>query len=253
MVPKFKCVFCDEVRTIEQYRLRGNNVVIGAIKGWKVCKKHEQQLQDIINERQVRVKPMGGMKLMFLDSETTGLDTDKCGVIQISGIIDMDGETLDEFDYRIKPFAGDILQPKAMEMHGLTKETLLERQAPEEAFHALMGILSKHVDRYNKEDKLYLVGQNVSFDYDVMNRFFKKNGNDYFYAYVRYHKIDVVAITAMMSIAGVIDNLPNMKLETVAKRLKIEAKFHDSMDDIRATRKIFYQYLERIGKVEKFA
>ena len=185
------------------------------------------------------------MKLIFLDTETTGLDFHKNGIIQISGIIDINGEIKEEFDFRVRPFLGDFLSMDALKITGMTKEKLLEFPIAENVYHQLVCILDKYVDRYNKADKFFMVGQNTKFDYDFLNEWFKKNGNEYFYAYIDYHIIDLVTITAMLQLAGRI-SVPNMKLETVAKAFQMDFRAHDSLEDVKVTRKIFYKYLGMI-------
>jgi len=39
------------------------------------------------------------MKLLFLDVETTGVDNSKNGIIQLSGIIEIDGVIKEEFNF----------------------------------------------------------------------------------------------------------------------------------------------------------
>ena len=189
------------------------------------------------------------MKLLFLDTETTGVKEDS-GVIQISGIIEIDGKIVEEFDFRLRPMKGDMFYPESIKAHGYSYEKIKQFPDPEPVFIELKKILEKYVDRYNKNDKFHLVGQNVGFDFDVLDRFFKKNGEKYLFSFIHYHKIDLVACTAIMKLAGKLPFLENMQLETVCKFLGINANFHDSKEDIHATRKVFYRYIESLSKIE---
>lgn len=185
------------------------------------------------------------MKLLFLDTETTGLDAAKHGVIQISGIIEIDGVIKDEFDFRCRPFKGDMMTKEALDMHKLTAEDLKDLPEPQDTYKMILEVFDKHIDRYNKNDKFFMVGQNTKFDYDMMSEWFKKNGNGFFYAYIFYHLIDIVSATALFKVAGKV-TVDNMKLETMAKFFNIELKAHNSLNDIRATREIFYRYVELV-------
>lgn len=40
------------------------------------------------------------MKLLYIDTETTGVDPMQNGIVQISGCIEVDGELKEEFDLR---------------------------------------------------------------------------------------------------------------------------------------------------------
>lgn len=186
------------------------------------------------------------MKLLFLDCETTGLDAQKYGLIQVSGVIDEINEhgevtLLEKFDFKMKPFKGDLIGKEALDVQGLKIEDLERRRDPTECYGELINIFQRHVDRYNKADKFVFVGQNPRFDYDFVSEWFKKNGNKYFYAFVFYHLIDIGTISAMFKTLGKL-SLPDYKLATVAKRFGVEINAHDSESDVNATREIFYKY-----------
>lgn len=191
------------------------------------------------------------MKTAYIDLETSGLDPKKNGVIQIAGLIDIDGEIKEEFNFKCRPFAGQLCSPEALKLHNLTVEQIREYPDPTMTYSQLLKIFDKYIDRYNKEDKFYMVGQNPKFDYDFLTEWFKNNGNQYFYAYVNYALVDLVAATVLMKIAGII-NPENMKLGTLAKSFGMEFDAHDAMADIKMTRTIFYKYVEMIknGKAQ---
>ena len=111
-------------------------------------------------------------------------------------------------------------------------------------------MLDKYVDKFNRADKFYMVGQNTKFDYDFMTEWFKRNGNPYFYGYVNYHLLDVIQATALFTVAGKM-KLQNMKLGTVCEHFGIPLKAHDALEDIRATRQVFYKYAEIIKNAKK--
>lgn len=186
------------------------------------------------------------LKLLFIDLETTGLDHERCGVIQIAGTIDYiyEGfrvETKDTFNFELKPFKGQICEAGAMKLLNTTPEQLATRTDPVFGYAELINVFDKHIDRFNKEDKFFMVGQNPSFDYKFMDAFFKKNGSKYFYAYVNYHLLDVGIFTAMFRALGKI-KCENIKLETVCKMLGVPLEAHNAKNDIEATRNIFYKY-----------
>lgn len=185
------------------------------------------------------------MKLLFLDTETTGLEVGKHGVIQISGVIEIDGEVKETFDIRCRPFPGQMVSQQALKVQDLTHERIITFQTPEEAYKKLLPIFDKYIDRYNKEDKFFLVGQNTKFDYDMLTEWFKRNGNNFLYAYIFYYLIDIVQISALFKMAGII-NPENMKLKTLAKCFGIEFKAHDALEDIQATREMFHWYVKTI-------
>lgn len=187
------------------------------------------------------------MKLLFLDTETTGLNPKLSGIVQIAGIVEIDGVIKEEFDIKCRPFKGDLISPKALEVQGRTMDQIREFQTPDLAYDQLKSILSKYVKPFDKADKFYMIGQNTKFDYDFLDEFFKKNNDSYIYSFIAYHLIDLIALTTTAIVSGKF-NLPNMKLETVAKHFGIPLDAHNALNDIRATREIFHRYVEIFKK-----
>ena len=59
-------------------------------------------------------------KNLFIDIETTGLDFSNNGIVQISGIIEIDDVFKESFNYYIKPFPGDKIDKQALVANNLT-------------------------------------------------------------------------------------------------------------------------------------
>jgi len=185
------------------------------------------------------------MKLLHIDLETSGLDPEKHGVVQIAGIIDIDGEVKETFDIKTQLFQGQLVSREALGITGLTLEQIRQYQDPQSAYRHLYTTLDKYVDRYDKADKFYMVGQNPQFDYQFLDKFFRNAGDQYLYGYIFYQRIDLIAISALFQVAGML-KVKNLKLETVAKAHGIEYKKHDALADITTTREIFYRYADAV-------
>jgi len=188
------------------------------------------------------------MKLLFLDTETTGVDPLKNGIIQIAGIVDINGQIVEEFNLKCRPFPGQIYTAEALKVTGTTVEEIKNYPDPKEAYQKIQAIFNKYINRYDKNDKFTMVGQNTKFDYDFMTVFFQNNYDKFFYAYVAYHLVDLVNASALFKMAGKI-SVPNMKLETMAKCFGITLNAHDALEDIRATRQILYKFVECIKSI----
>ena len=93
-----------------------------------------------------------------------------------------------------------------------------------------------------------MVGQNPSFDYNFLTKFFQKNGNQFLYAYIQYYLIDLIAAAALFQSAGKI-KVPNMRLETMADYFGIKLKAHDAAEDVRATRELYHAYVNLIRQI----
>lgn len=182
-----------------------------------------------------------GTKILYFDLETTGLHKFFNGVVQIAGIIEVDNVVCDQFNYLVKPFPDDEIDPKALEIQGLKDEDFKQYIPPRAVHESLKKVLSKYVDPFKKgktvRDKFFPAGFNVRFDLDFLNEWFKKCGDKFFGSWQNWRMIDPVHELCKSCLYGDID-FENYKLETVAKEMNIEIKAHDAMSDIQATRKI---------------
>lgn len=192
----------------------------------------------------------GKMKLCFADVETTGVDHKRNGIIQLAGsICNLDDDNklieLSSFNYKLKPMPNDIIEDRALQVNGITREQLMKFTDSRVVYSYFTGILSEHCDKYDKEDKLFFAGYNSRFDYDFMRSWFEKCGDNYFGSFFFFPPLDVmnIAIFHLMQERHI---LSNFKLETVANHLGIRTNgnLHDAMVDIEITKKIFVKYLK---------
>ena len=89
-------------------------------------------------------------KLLFIDVETTGLDPDIHGVIQIAGIIQIDGEVKEEFDLQCNVHEGVEFDPQALLAAGTTLDDIFSYESPKTVHTKLCKILKKYVNPYKK-------------------------------------------------------------------------------------------------------
>lgn len=186
-------------------------------------------------------------KFIYLDTETTGLDAKRHDIVELAGIIEIDGEVKEEFDLFMQPFDYTTIEPKALEINGLSVEMLRTFPDPKTVFAQFITILKKYVNPYNKDDKFILVGQNVYFDLERVRNWFMKCGDKFFGSWFDYHAYDLMAISQFMKLAG-LTNPARMKLESIASYFGIAYGAHRAIDDIRVTREVFYKYYELIKK-----
>ena len=88
------------------------------------------------------------MKILFIDTETGGLNPKESALIQLSGIVRIDKKDVEEFNFFIKPFAGSEVNAKALEVQGRTeKELETEKYRPEkEVYTDFKKILDRYID-----------------------------------------------------------------------------------------------------------
>lgn len=183
-------------------------------------------------------------KIFFFDVETTGVSPKTDSIYQISGIIEIDGQIVETFDIKMKPQEFDSLpEDYVTPVGGITKQMMYSFQSPAEAYRQLIGILNKHVDKYNSKDKFFASGFNSqSFDMQFFREFFSRNNDKYFGSWFWPISLDVMILAAQYLIDRRI-YMVNFKLETVAAELGIKAEgegFHDAFTDINVTRGIYH-------------
>lgn len=186
------------------------------------------------------------MKIVYFDTETTGLDPVKNDIVQLSGVIEIDGEEKEVFNFKCQPYSFDNISDEALKVHGMSKEILLTFELPQIIQHKFVDLLGKYCDKFDKTDKYYPAGYNVSFDVDFLAQWFKKAGDNYLGSWLNWKKIDPFLIMTLIDSVGGI-KLENYKLETVCKYYNIIISAHDAMSDIMATRKLFQILVEKIG------
>lgn len=182
------------------------------------------------------------MKILFFDLETTGLNPAKNGIHQISGEICIDGETKESFNFHVQPNPNCVIEQEALDVAGVSKEMVLSYPLMCDVYKDFSKMLSKYVDKFNKNDKFFLCGyNNASFDNNFLRGFFLQNGDKYFGSWFWSNTLDVMVL-ATPFLSGKRHEMENFKLSTVAKFLGIdvsEDKLHDAMYDIYLTKEIF--------------
>ena len=182
------------------------------------------------------------MKILYFDLETTGVKYWKHGIHQIGGIIEIDGEVKESFNFFVQPHEKAIIEEEALAIAKVQKEDI-EKYPKQYVIHReLKDILGKYVDTYDKKDKFFLCGyNNAGFDNDFLRAFFVQCNDKYFGSWFWSSSLDVMVL-ASNYLKEKRSEMENFKLHTVAKELGIEvdeAKLHDAKYDIELTRAIY--------------
>ena len=189
-------------------------------------------------------------KIIFIDTETGGVNPEKAALIQLSGIIRIDKKDVEKFNFYIKPFENSEVTEKALEVQGRTLEKLKTDKYVEEkvVYKQFIKILDKYIDKYDRTDKFIVAGYNVRFDVDILKAFFQRHGNNFLFSYLDSSMLDPLYSIRLLQIAEVLPVLENNKLETWCKHFGIELKAHDSLEDIEATKKLIGKLISLIRK-----
>lgn len=183
-------------------------------------------------------------KILWIDTETTGTNPVANDIIQIAGIVEINGKDKEEFDLRMAPQDTATIEPAALKVHGISEDELKEYPSADRQLAQFVKLLGRYVDRYNRQDKFVIAGYNVGFDKDFLRKAFEKAGDKYFGSWFHFPTIDVAGAVAEGIVDGSLQGLENFKLETLCRHFEIEIKAHDALSDIQATRELYRKLKE---------
>lgn len=187
------------------------------------------------------------MKLFYFDLETTGVRHWRNGIHQIAGAIEINGEVVEHFNFKVQPYYLATIEDEALKIAGITREDLDGYEPMTSVYRKLCAMLGKYVNKYDKKDKFHLVGyNNASFDNQFLRAFFVQNGDEYFGSWFWSSSIDVMVLAAQ-ALMPQRHEMPNFKLHTVAAAFGhsvTEDKLHDALYDIELTRNIYHSILK---------
>lgn len=182
------------------------------------------------------------MKYIFLDTETTGIDPVKNSIIQIAGYVFIDGVYKTEFNFKAQPVGfGDpethkVIEQEALDVTQKTRAELATYPKSETVFATFQLFLERFVNKFNTQDKFFMVGYNTRFDADMIRQWFADHGEKYYGSYFWNPPIDIMQ-SAQIHCIEQRHLFKNFKLETVAKAFSVNpiGELHDAFVDIATT------------------
>lgn len=186
------------------------------------------------------------MKILYFDTETTGIDPKVNEIVQFAAIVEIDGNVVEEVNWRCQPTNWEAINPDALKTTGLTLEKLREFGPPQEMMKNIRSLFDRHIDKFNKADKFYPAGHNVQFDLDFLQAFWKKHGDTYGTgSYQNWRCLDSRILANFFIMRGKLD-VPDVKLSTLCEKFGIAIQAHDAMSDIHATRELVRKMAEAL-------
>lgn len=182
------------------------------------------------------------LKVLWVDIESTGLDPSFNEIIQLSGFLEIDEKRIEGFDIKMRPNHPERASEEALEKQNLSVEDIMKYPlSQKEGYDKFMKVLDKHIDRFDKTDKINIAGYNCGFDRKFIDAMFKTNNNDFVGAYFWFEMLDCLPLVMLFKIVGKYKG-ENLKLETVCEEFGLPFKVgtcHNSLYDIVQTRKLF--------------
>lgn len=181
------------------------------------------------------------VKIIY-DLETTGLDLRRHAIVQLAGTVLVDDQEKEMFNFQMRPFEGAEVDSEALRVTSKTKEDLNGYGDPGIAFYLFIDILSRYINRYDRDDKAFLVGyNNAKFDDQFLRQWFELNKDRFYGSWFYSNSIDVMSLASEYLIERR-QFMPNFKLSSVADELGIYYNpdgLHDAMFDVNLTRRVY--------------
>lgn len=192
--------------------------------------------------------------VFWYDVETTGMDPEKCDIVELAWMVEVGGargdgpgELIDKGYLQIAPRDGALIEQGALDTIGKT-EMELQGYTPQGFAHGQLCLaLGKHCNRYNRNDKMIQAGFNVGFDDNHLRALFKKVNDKFYGSWFLPSKIDVMTLVAEWQ-ATMGPTMQNLKLGTLCKHFDIPIVAHNPISDIEATRTLYYRLKEEMRK-----
>lgn len=179
---------------------------------------------------------------LFYDLETTGTDERKHSIHRIAGMIEIDGVVVESFNFKVAPHQKCLIDPVALSTCNVTEEQIRAYPDMQIVHDQFTAMLAKYCDRYERLDKIWLVGfNNRKFDDVFLREWFRHNKDDFFGSWFWTDSLDVLVLASQYLI-DVRKEMPSFKLKRVAKQLRIdvdESRLHDALYDVQLTYEIY--------------
>lgn len=180
------------------------------------------------------------MKILYIDTETTGIDPRTNDILEFAGIVEIDGMVQEEFDIYMQPIDYTTISKSALEVTGFTLAAIRDSLEPEQAYRKILKILDKYINKYDKTDKFAIAGYNVKFDVDMWSALWQVLGDKYLGSYITWCGFDALSEASKLKARGKLP-VANLKLGTVAEHYGLTAKYHNALEDTRVTRALLYK------------
>lgn len=115
------------------------------------------------------------IKILYYDLETVTLESpsDACAFFQIAGIIEINGEEVERFNFLVNPENSCVYDQGCLEFNGITEEDLESYPSHRDIHAKLVAIFDKHVNKFDKNDKMFTLGfNNAPFDHPKLYNWF---------------------------------------------------------------------------------
>ncbi len=178
-------------------------------------------------------------RLLFIDTETGGLDPGKHSLLSLALVVWDGGEIIDSREWLIDDGVLAVTaEALAINCIDLEKHRQTAR-SPQNVMPEILAFIEKH---FPGKEKITLAGHNVHFDAAFLKTFFSANNKD-FSEFFSHRIIDTSSILHYLYLAGKLKRKAVSSDEAFALfDIKVEGR-HTALGDALATARLFTQML----------
>lgn len=185
------------------------------------------------------------MTKVFLDFETGGLDCTKHSPLQLAVMFVKDNQYINEAEQINIKLEDYVVTPKALEINGLDIQELYETGYTP---HQIVQIFRNA--KATAQEKLTIVGQNVSFDIGFLKELFKMAGAEKDYERIfDIRSIDLQSILYFLNDTNFQNINGNIVLDTALKYYKIPQMEdrHTALTDVILTASLYKKITDEMN------
>ena len=187
-------------------------------------------------------------KILWLDTETTGLNPNIHGLREVGFIVEIDGVVMEKGVFYINPFTYEKqieIDDYALFISNKTIEELKTYDRSSLSLKEFIKTIVKYINVNSKEDVFTIAGYNVGFDIGFIKAWFDDIGpKDAYKTLFNYKALDVFSLVFFLRNLDLIDT-ENDKLETLCKYFNIDIDAHNALSDILATKQLYETIVDK--------
>ncbi len=180
--------------------------------------------------------------MVWIDCETTGLDKDLNGIIEVAFIL----PNKQSATFKMCPAEGCVYDDEALEINGYTMDKINYLKPEKKVVKDIVKFLDKNLTHKG----YHIAGYNSDFDMGFLSQLFKRNGVNW-WNYFDYYNVDVYAVAKILNAQGKLKDTKDgkLKLQAVCDAYGVELlDAHDAVADITATKKLYKKLLRCLRK-----
>lgn len=185
--------------------------------------------------------------LLFLDTETTGLNIEKAEIIQIAAIAYSNKEWAGTINLSTQPFSYDRISMEALSVNKITLDELKTFDDPVTSFKKFLHALTQIRNRISPDAKFIALAHNAAFDKKFVKKWWKDCSeacdievpemNTLFFE----EWVDTLVIARELHSRRILKS-KNVKLETLADHYSIRFDgrgAHDALSDTKMLHSVY--------------